>query len=160
MSLSTRARSTVVAAVMTLALVHVHAFRPDDVVDPAKKPLPNPNPIVIRGWAPLPDGRTWGSTAGVDIGPDGHVWAYDRCGANTCVASMLDPIFKFDRNTGRVLKRFGGGMMNFPHGMHIDRQGNVWITDGQGNPDRTRGHQVIKFSPEGKVLMRLGKAGV
>ena len=44
--------------------------------------LPNPNPEVIVQWAALPDGRTWGSTAGIDIGPDGHVWTYDRCGAN------------------------------------------------------------------------------
>ena len=51
------------------------------VVDPAMGPLPNPNPTVIKEWGQLPDGRTWGSTAGVDIGPDGHVWAYDRCGA-------------------------------------------------------------------------------
>ena len=52
-----------------------------DVVDPAKGNLPDPNPKVVKNWAALPDGRTWGSTAGVDIGPDGQVWAYDRCGA-------------------------------------------------------------------------------
>ena len=45
-----------------------------DVVDPANKPLPNPK--VIENWGELPNGRMWGSTAGVDIGPDGHVWAY------------------------------------------------------------------------------------
>ena len=53
----------------------------EDVVDPAKGDLPNPNPTVIKNWAPLLDARSWGSTAGVDIGPDGHVWAHDRCGA-------------------------------------------------------------------------------
>jgi DNA-binding beta-propeller fold protein YncE len=149
-----------------MALSGVRAFTqagltdPATVTDPASKPLPNPNPTVIKNWGELPNGRTWGSTAGVDIGPDGHVWAYDRCGTNTCIGSTLDPIFKFDRNTGRMLASFGGGQINFPHGIHVDRDGNVWITDGQGNKEGTKGHQVIKFSPQGKVLMTLGKAGV
>ena len=132
-----------------------------DVVDPASKPLPNPNPKVIKNWGELPNGRVWGSTAGVDIDPiDGNVWAYDRCGANTCEGSTVDPVVKFDRQTGKLLKSFGGGMIVFPHGIHIDKQGNVWITDGQASKDGTKGHQVIKFSPDGKVLMRIGKAGV
>src|SRR5437870_21554 len=47
-----------------------------------------PNPyMTVTGWAQLPDGRKWGSTAGVEIGPDGHIWAYDRCGANSCADS-------------------------------------------------------------------------
>ena len=132
-----------------------------DVVDPATKNLPNPNSTVIKNWGELPNGRVWGSTAGVDIDPiDGNIWAYDRCGANTCEGSTVDPILKFDRRTGKLLKSFGGGMIVFPHGMHIDKQGNVWITDGQASKDGTKGHQVIKFSPNGKELMRLGKAGV
>jgi len=132
-----------------------------DVVDPASKPLPNPNPTVIKNWGELPNGRTWGSTAGVDIDTkDGNIWAYDRCGVNTCEGSTVDPIVKFDRKTGKLLKSFGGGMIVFPHGIHIDRDGNVWITDGQASKDGTKGHQVIKFSPDGKELMRLGKAGV
>jgi hypothetical protein len=43
-------------------------------------------------FAPLPDGRRWGSTAGVAVAPDGTIWAYDRCGANSCAGSSLDPI--------------------------------------------------------------------
>ena len=48
----------------------------------------------------------------------------------------------------------------FPHGLHVDRDGNVWVTDAQGSKDGTKGHQVIKLSPDGKILMRLGTAGV
>lgn len=132
-----------------------------DVVDPATKNLPNPNPTVIKNWGELPNGRVWGSTAGIDIDPkDGNIWAYDRCGANTCEGSKVDPIVKLDRKTGKLLKSFGGGLIVFPHGMHIDKQGNVWITDGQASKDGTMGHQVVKFSPDGKVLLRIGKAGV
>ena len=126
--------------------------------------LPNPTSEAITQWAALPDGRTWGSTAGIDIGPDGHVWVYDRCGANGldggCEANPdVDPILKYDRNTGEVLANFGAGLLVLPHGLHVDDDGNVWVTDSQGNEAGTKGHQVIKFSPEGEVLMRLGEAG-
>jgi DNA-binding beta-propeller fold protein YncE len=63
--------------------------------------------------------------------------------------------------------------------MHVDREGNIWVTDGQDNlprqargargaeaaappanpPARIVGHQVFKFSPDGKLLMTLGKPG-
>ena len=132
--------------------------------DLVERPLPNPNPTVILDWAPLPDGRVWGSTAGIDIGPDGHVWAYDRCGGGLdggCETnSELDPIFKFDKNTGEVMTSFGAGLFVTPHGFHVDSDGNVWATDFAGNEAGTKGHQVIKFSPEGEVLLRLGEAGV
>ena len=134
------------------------------VADPAAEPLPNPTPGILKEWAQLPDGRVWGSTAGVDIGPDGHVWAYDRCGdfglQGGCVNSDVDPVLKFDRHTGELLTSFGSGLFVVPHGFHVDADGNVWVTDWQGNEEGTKGHQVIKFSPEGEVLMRLGTAGV
>ena len=132
-----------------------------DFVD---RPLPNPTSQALLNWAPLPDGREWGSTAGIDIGPDGHVWAYDRCGgmalAGGCEENPeRDPIFKFDRQTGEVMTSFGAGLFVLPHGLHVDDEGNVWVTDSQGNEAGTKGHQVIKFNPEGEILLRLGEAG-
>ena len=49
-------------------------------------------------------------------------------------------------------------MFIFPHGATVDRDGNLWVTDARG--ENGIGHQVFKFSPDGKVLMTLGKAGV
>ena len=130
--------------------------------------LPNPTATVMANWGDLPEGRTWGSTAGVDIDPhDGHVWAYERCGAGSfgggvrinCDSNPVDPIFKFDRHTGEVLANFGGGVMVTPHGIHVDADGNVWVTDFVGNQEGTKGHQVHKFSPTGELLMSLGTAG-
>lgn len=130
--------------------------------------LPNPAPNVIRNWGELPEGRTWGSSAGIAVDPiDGHIWAYERCGAGTfgqgaavdCDTNPVDPIFKFDRHTGAVLANFGGGIMVTPHGLHVDREGNVWVTDFAGNEAGTKGHQVHKFSPSGELLMSLGIAG-
>ncbi len=125
-----------------------------------KNDEPNPfKPGVSFGQ--LPDGRKWGSTAGVDTAPDGTVWAYDRCGANSCVDSKVDPILHFD-TSGKLIKAFGAGMFNFPHGLHADKDGNVWVTDhGSTAPaGKGRGHQVFKFNGDGKLLMTLGKAGV
>lgn len=117
-----------------------------------------PNPYrAVEQWATLPDGRAWGSTSAVGIAPNGHIWAAERCGANSCAGSMVPPIVEIDPS-GKVLRTFGAGLFIFPHGFYVDRDGNIWVTDGQGKDGK--GHQVFKFSPEGKVLMTLGKAGV
>ena len=132
--------------------------------------LPNPAPNVTRNWGQLPAGRSWGTTAGIDIDPkDGNVWAYERCGAGAsggagggpvdCDTNVVDPIFKFDRKTGAVLANFGKGVMVTPHGISVDKDGNVWVADFSGNKAGTKGHQVHKFSPTGQKLMSLGIAG-
>jgi sugar lactone lactonase YvrE len=136
-----------------------------------------PNPYrTVEGWAKMPEGRKWGATSAVDIAPDGRsIWVAERCGANSCLNSDLPVVLKFDAD-GNLVTSFGGGLMIFPHGIHVDREGNVWVTDGQDNkprrargappdsplppaPDKLIGHQVFKFSPEGKLLMTLGVAG-
>ena len=136
-----------------------------------------PNPYqMIEGWAKMPAGRTWGSTSAVEIDKDGtSIWVAERCGANSCLNSNLDPILKFDAN-GNLVKSFGAGMLIFPHGIHVDRDGNVWVTDGQDNlprrgrgaapdsplppaPAKIVGHNVYKFSPDGTLLLTLGKPG-
>jgi sugar lactone lactonase YvrE len=70
---------------------------------------------------------------------------------------MLNPIEKFDAS-GKFVRGFGEGMFIHPHGLHVDRDGNIWVTDDRGA--NGRGHQVLKFSPEGKALMTLGRPGV
>ncbi|MQA90240.1 MAG: hypothetical protein GEU90_08395 [Gemmatimonas sp.] len=129
--------------------------------------IPNPNPNRVGSWATLPEGREWGSTAGIAIDPtDGHIWAYERCASGSaggpgvnCDSNPVDPIFKFDRNTGEILANFGAGVFVTPHGIHVDQEGNVWVTDFAGNEEGTKGHQVHKFSPEGELLLSLGVAG-
>jgi hypothetical protein len=124
-------------------------------------PDPNaaPNPYrVVEDWAKLPSGRKLGQTISVDIDPDGKsVWVFERCGDNRCTGASVAPILKFDA-AGNLLKSFGESMFVFPHGLHVDRDGNVWVTDGRG--ENGKGQQVTKFNPDGKVLMTLGKAGV
>ena len=123
-----------------------------------------PNPYrTIANWGALPEGRSWGSTSAVAIDPDGTtVWVAERCGESlppsridparpfACDGSQLDPILKFDPS-GKLLKSFGAGLLLFPHGMHVDRGGNVWVTDGLGRGGK--GHQVFKFSPDGRPIL-------
>jgi sugar lactone lactonase YvrE len=222
------------AAVRTsivLALAAAAAFATSDVRIAADQPAPippvndAPNPYnTIKDYFKLPNGRQWGSTSAVDVDKDGKsIWVAERCGSNSC----LDPatnqiqnvptILKFDTN-GNLVKAFGEGMLVFPHGIHVDRDGNIWVTDGQDNAPRpargggagagagraagagagagtgagggggaaaavgaaaaggqgggrgtpqpqranagaTKGHQVFKFSPDGKLLLTLGKPG-
>jgi sugar lactone lactonase YvrE len=126
-----------------------------------------PNPYkVVEGWAKLPGERAWGSTSAVAIAPDGKgVWVAERCGANNCVGSPLPAVYLFDA-TGKAVKSFGAGLILSPHGIDVDRDGNVWVTDCACTLGRSAqpanppaGHQIFKFSPDGKLLMTLGKAG-
>jgi DNA-binding beta-propeller fold protein YncE len=97
----------------------------------------------------------------VAIDRDGKsVWAVDRCSPGTnpgCLGSNANPVHHFDES-GKEIRSFGGGMFVWPHGIHIDRDGNVWVADARG--ENNKGSVVVKFSPEGRVLLTLGKPGV
>ena len=124
---------------------------------------------VVDGWAVLPDEREMGAVGKVTIDPDGrHIWAIVRCDAgperfgSECLDSDLDPVIKFDPD-GNVVQSFGSELFIWPHGLDIDSDGNVWVTDGvsDGNiPEGDhRGHHVMKFNGQGELLMTLGTPG-
>jgi DNA-binding beta-propeller fold protein YncE len=121
----------------------------------------NPYRVVDESFGDLPAGRTWGATSAVYPSKDGNVWVAERCGANLCVDSDLDPILLFDPS-GRLLRSFGKGMFAWPHGIYVDKDGNVWVTDAVGYAPVPPGwgHVVYKFSADGTLLMTLGKKGV
>ena len=149
MSKKIRIGCTLVAVVMCALAVH------------AQNTAPNPY-RTIEGWAKLPDGRTWGATSAIYPANDGkNIWVAERCGTNLCVDSDVDPVLLFDP-MGNVVKSFGAGMIVWPHGIYVDGDDNVWIADAVGYapvPDGV-GHVILKFSPDGKLLMTLGKKGV
>ena len=162
-------RSTIVMLVLAAATTTSLAQS-----DSPTNNLPNPYRTVANSFT-LPDGRGWGSTSAVEIDKDGRsIWVAERCGANSCAGSNLPSILKFDAS-GTLVKSFGAGVLLFPHGIFVDRDGNVWVTDGQDDapraqgtvantlsgppPGATRGNQVFKFSPDGTLLMTLGTRG-
>jgi DNA-binding beta-propeller fold protein YncE len=102
-----------------------------------------------ESFGQLPADRPLGSAIGVEIDRDGKsLWVFDRCSANDCAGSKVAPVMKFDPS-GKLVASFGAGMFSFPHGLAVDRDGNVWVTDGKS-------HIVVKFAPDGKVLITLG----
>jgi len=108
-----------------------------------------PNPYrEDANWAKLPAGVKWAGVISVDPAANGDVWVFHRSDP---------PVLRIDPS-GKVVKSFGEGMIVQAHGMTIDRDGNVWVTDAQIKDGK--GNQVLKFSPDGKLLMSLGKAGV
>lgn len=148
---------------------------------PPTNDLPDPYPVTIAPWGHLPQGMTWGALNSVAIDNDGaSVWVASRCGANSdippgespyaydsCAGSNVAPVMKFD-SSGHLLKSFGAGMFIFPHKIYVDRDDNIWVVDARSANARERakyadakpkGHVVVKFSPEGKVLMILGTPG-
>jgi len=118
--------------------------------------LPQPY-RTTRDWGELPPGVKWAAVTAIEPAPDGSIYVIHRCVANSCANRPEAPILKYDAN-GKLLASWGAKMFIFPHGATIDRDGNLWVTDARG--ESGIGHQVFKFSPDGKILMTLGKAGV
>jgi len=119
-----------------------------------------PNPYKTEdSWAKLTDGRKFGAAIKVQVDhSDGKsIWVFDRCATNDCSNSMIPPIQKFDAG-GKFVRAFGGNMFNQPHGFYVDAEGNVWVADERAK--NGKGAVVVKFSPQGQVLMTLGKPGM
>jgi DNA-binding beta-propeller fold protein YncE len=146
------------------------------------KPAELPNPYrLVENWPSLPktmNGGHWGEVIRVHVAGDGNIWVFHRCfnrvpaGSATCVGrgDANPPILEFSPS-GRLLKAFGAGLFAYPHGFTIDKDGNLWTTDvndqatvlgmsARNAAGVVMGQEVLKLSPEGKVLMMLGKEGV
>ena len=142
MILPPRARAALAGAALSTGLL-------------ACSPATTPNPYrTVTDWMTAPAGRVLGSMSMVDVAPDGTLWIAERCGANDCLANGdVDPILHVGAG-GEWLGAFGAGVFAWPHGIYVDGEGNIWVTDARGGDDR--GHQVIKFAPDGRELLRLG----
>ena len=114
--------------------------------------LPNPYERVYP-WGELPTGLyvERASFIGAEQGPDGNIYLLGRCLGNSCTGRPEPPVLKLDPS-GRLLKTWGSGMFDFPHGFDVDQEGNVWASD-------QRGHQVFKWDAEGELLMTIGQKG-
>jgi DNA-binding beta-propeller fold protein YncE len=102
---------------------------------------------LVDGWGPLPAGVMWGEVPGMTIDANGRVFAFHRNEPN---------IVEFDAS-GKVLKTWGTGMFVWAHGIRVDRNGFLWLTDGRARDGK--GQQVFKYTRDGQLLMTLGTAG-
>jgi len=102
----------------------------------------------VVGWAPPPGGTEWGQVPGMTIDAAGRLFVFRRA---------EPPIVELDAD-GKVLKTWGDGTFVWPHGIRVDRDGFLWITDGRNRDGR--GQQVFKYTRDGRLLMTLGTKGV
>jgi DNA-binding beta-propeller fold protein YncE len=103
---------------------------------------------AVKGWGLLPDGITWGEVPGMTIDKNGIIYAFHR---------NEPPVIQFDAS-GKVVKTWGKGMFVWPHGIRVDRNGFLWLTDGRAA--NGNGQLVYKFDLQGKLLMTIGTKGV
>lgn len=114
---------------------------------------------VVRDWPQLPAGIILGQVSGVDVDSQGRVFVFHRAdriwtgqdfGLDMIQSST---VLILDGNTGQLLESRGADMFVLPHGLTIDNQDNLWLTD-------VGLHQVFKFDPSGNLLMTLGERGI
>lgn len=139
-------------AIMALAGGKAHA---QASYAPPNDELPNPYQAP-QSFGQLPQGSEFTFFTGIDVDADGHIWIFERCPGG-CAGKTVDTIREFDKS-GKLLRSWGGGLFNQGHGLDVDDEGNIWLADIQVQDGR--GSQVFKFTPDGKLLMTLGKAGV
>ena len=179
MSVTTRGRLALLFGAVVIAAFAATTSAPQTAY-PKPRELPNPYRLV-EGWPTLPasmNGGRWGEVIRVHVARDGDVWVFHRCfntvpaGSATCVGrgNANPPILQFDPS-GKLLRSFGAGLFAYPHGFTIDRDGNLWTSDVNdeadvlGMPAKNAdgvlmGHEVLKLSPTGRVLLMLGKQGI
>jgi len=167
-------------AALAAILVSGGIARPQQAQYPKPADLPNPYRLV-EGWPTLPrsmNGGQWGEVIRVHVDAKGNIWVFHRCfnvvppGSAVCLGRgpANPPILEFDPS-GKLLKSFGDGLFAYPHGFTIDGEGNLWTTDvndqetvlgmsARNAQGVVMGEEVLKLSPEGKVLMIIGKEGV
>lgn len=126
--------------------------------DPAAPPREEvPELAVDTGWPTIPAGAKFGEVSGVDVDGEGNIWMLHRAGRKWAEPFSEEPIpeptvFKFSPE-GMLLAQWGAGVFVMPHGISIDPEGKVWITD-------VAREQVFRFSPEGTLELTLGEQGV
>ena len=106
----------------------------------AQSDWPKLNYAVDSEWPKLPPGWTFEETPGVAVDAREHVFVFHR---------GPHPLMEFDKN-GAYIRSWGDGSFVRPHGLKFDREGNLWGSDDMG-------HVVVKFDPQGRVRMVLGR---
>lgn len=118
--------------------------------------MAQPQHVVVPDWPKLPADHDLGLCTGVGVDAANRVFVFHRSGRVWMNPFPKEPIEKptisiIEGATGKLLGTWGAGRFNMPHGLTIDHEGNVWLTD-------LGLHQVFKCTPDGKVLLTLGEA--
>jgi peptidylamidoglycolate lyase len=111
----------------------------------------------VKDWPSLPASVQLGETAGVAVDTNGHVFIFHRPGRGfdlTATTKLTEPtVLEIDADTGKLISSWGANMFLVPHGISIDGQNNIFLTD-------VSLQQVFKFTHDGKVIFALGEPRV
>src|SRR5712692_1253938 len=128
-------KNTGIARVVALGLFAIAGF-------PAEAQLPELPYKPVPDFFQLPPGANFGEVPSVAVNSKGHIFVFHR-GAQ--------PLMEFDPG-GKFIRSLGDDLFTRPHGLRVDRDDNLWITD-------IGSHLVLKLSPAGRVLMVFGRKG-
>jgi len=113
-----------------------------------------PEYYLEQGWPQLSFGYRLSEPSGIGIDTSQNIFIFNRTGRgwsdpfpDTLISK--DAILMLDRQTGKILNSWGSDLFIMPHGLTVDHQNNVWVTD-------VSLQEVFKFSHEGKLLMKIG----
>jgi peptidylamidoglycolate lyase len=111
----------------------------------------------VKDWPSLPPNVKLGETAGVAVDRDGHVFVFHRPGRGFDVkatAKLAEPtVLEIDPETGKLISSWGTDMFLVPHGITVDQQNNIFLTD-------VAMQQIYKFTHDGKLIFAIGEPRV
>lgn len=113
---------------------------------------------LVNDWPNLPENFMLGDVTGVDVDTSGNIFIFHRATREWHSIMPKDfiidkTIIEIDKNTGAIINSWGDSSFIMPHGLTVDYDNNIWVTD-------LGLQQVFKFSHDGKLLMKLGEARV
>ncbi len=115
---------------------------------------------LVKDWLKLPIQQKLGNPTGLGIDTNQNIFILHRAGREwpllgSMPASYIKEktVLQVEKETGKILNSWGDSLFIMPHGLTVDQNNNIWITD-------VGLQQVFKFSHEGKLLMKLGEANV
>lgn len=140
-------------ALLPLLALCVAACQP---APPQREEAPKIAPVA--GWPQIPGDTSFGQVSAVDVDSHGHVFVLHRAGREWTepfpAAPIAQPtVFMFGGTSGKLLAQWGAGQFIMPHGLSVDGQDAVWITD-------VGREQVFRFGHDGEEELALGTRGV
>lgn len=113
---------------------------------------------LVKNWPELSEGYTLSQVSGVDVDTNQNIFLFHRNGRSWTEPfpdSLIsgNTILMLDRKTGKILNSWGADNFIMPHGLTVDNENNVWVTD-------VALQQIFKFSHEGKLLLKIGVAKI
>ncbi len=145
---------------LLLSLIFLYACTNQGSLHAAKDVGSTSNYQWVKSWPQLPPGFLLGNPTGIGIDSAQHIFVFHRASKEWPLllpfSKSLIPettILELDRNTGKIINEWGSNLFIMPHSLTVDKDDNIWVTD-------LGLQQVLKFSHEGSLLMKVGQQKV